>query len=145
MKEKNELILHIYQDAEMSCVTLEKLLSDLKTKDNKIKKTVEDVLKEYETYLKKAKTHLKKEHAEISKNSMFAKMMAKMGVKKEVDNDNSDSAIADMLIKGISMGTIDMEKKIKQYEEEVSEEDLKFAYEFLKFQEKAIDIFKGYL
>lgn len=145
MKEKNELILHIYQDAEMSCVTLEKLLNDLKSKDNKIKKTVEDVLKEYETYLKKAKTNLKKEHAEVSKNSMFAKMMAKMGVKKEVQNDNSDSAIADMLIKGISMGSIDMEKKIKQYENDVSEEDLKFAYEFLKFQEKAIDIFKAYL
>lgn len=145
MKEKNELILHIYQDAEMSCVTLEKLLNDLKNKDNKIKKTVEDVLKEYKTYLKKAKTNLKKEHAEVSKNSMFAKMMAKMGVKKEVQNDNSDSAIADMLIKGISMGSIDMEKKIKQYENDVSEEDLKFAYEFLKFQEKAIDIFKAYL
>lgn len=145
MKEKNELILHIFQDAEMSSITLEKLLSDLKNKDNKIKKTVEDVLKEYKTYLKKAKTNLKKEHAEVSKNSMFAKMMAKMGVKKEVQNDNSDSAIADMLIKGISMGSIDMEKKIKQYENDVSEEDLKFAYEFLKFQEKAIDIFKAYL
>lgn len=145
MKEKNELILHIYQDAEMSCVTLEKLLNDLKSKDNKIKKTVEDVLKEYEEYLKKSKKSLKKEHAEISKNSIFAKMMAKMGVKKEVQNDNSDSAIADMLIKGISMGSIDMEKKIKQYENDVSEEDLKFAYEFLKFQEKAIDIFKAYL
>ena len=31
-KENNELILHIYQDAEMSCYTLEKLLTDLKEK-----------------------------------------------------------------------------------------------------------------
>ena len=42
MKEKNELILHIYQDAEMGCYTVKKLMDDLKEKDNKIKKVVED-------------------------------------------------------------------------------------------------------
>ena len=35
---------------------------------------------------------------------------------KEVKKDNSDAAIADMLIKGVSMGSIEMEKKIKQIE-----------------------------
>ena len=45
MKESNELILHIYQDAEMSAYTITKLLEGLKDRDNKIKKTLEDVLK----------------------------------------------------------------------------------------------------
>ena len=71
--------------------------------------------------------------------------MAKMGINKEVKNDNSDSAIANLLIKGVSMGTIDMEKKIKDYAEEASDKDLELAKEFLKFQEKTIDIFKEYL
>lgn len=145
LKEQNELILHIYKDAEMSCYTLKKLLTDLKDKDNKIKKTVEDVLKDYEDWKVKTKKHLKKEHAEIKENGMFAKMMAGMGIKKEVKDDNSDSAIADMLIKGISMGSIDMEKKIKQYQNDIDEKDLNFAKKFLEFQEKAINIFKEYL
>lgn len=145
MKENNELVLHIYQDAEMAAYTLTKLLEDLKNKDNKIKKTLEDVLKDYEDWKTKTKKYLKKEKAEISENSMFEKMMAKMGINKEVKNDNSDSAIADLLIKGVSMGTIDMEKKIKDYAGEASDKDLDLAKEFLKFQEKTIDIFKEYL
>ena len=140
MKENNELVLHIYQDAEMAAYTLTKLLEDLKDKDNKIKKTLEDVLKDYEDWKTKTKKYLKKEKAEISENSMFEKMMAKMGISKEVKDDNSDSAIADLLIKGVSMGTIDMEKKIKDYAEEASDKDLELAKEFLKFQEKTIDI-----
>lgn len=145
MKENNELVLHIYQDAEMAAYTLTKLLEDLKDKDNKIKKTLEDVLKDYEDWKTKTKRYLKKEKAEISENNMFEKMMAKMGISKEVKDDNSDSAIADLLIKGVSTGTIDMEKKIKDYAEEASDKDLELAKEFLKFQEKTIDIFKEYL
>ena len=60
MKENNELVLHIYQDAEMASYALSKLLEDLKDKDNKIKKTLEDVLKEYDDWKSKTKKYLKK-------------------------------------------------------------------------------------
>lgn len=145
MNENNELALHIYKDAEMSAYTITRLLRDLKDKDNKIKKTLEDVLKEYEEWKVKTKKYLKKENAEISENGMMAKMMAGMGIDKEVKNDNSDSAIADMLIKGISTGSVDMEKKIKAYRDEANDKELELAEDFLKLQEKAIDIFKEYL
>jgi len=72
-------------------------------------------------------------------------MMAGMGIDKEVKNDNSDASIADMLIQGISMGSIDTEKKIKSYDKDVDKEQLSFAKDFLKFQEKAIDQLKKYL
>lgn len=144
-KENNELILHIYQDAEMSCYTLEKLLNDLKEKDNKIKKTIEDILHEYQDWKIKSKKLLQKGNAEISENSFMAKFMASRGIKSEVNDDNSDSAIADMLIKGISMGSIDMEKKISAYSEEVNQQDLDMAKDFMKFQERAIEHLKQYL
>ena len=145
MGENSELVLHIYKDAEMASYTLTKLLKDLKEKDNKIKKTLEDILKEYEEWKSTTKKYLKKHDAEISENGMMAKMMAGMGIDKEVNADNSDSAIADMIIKGISTGTVDMEKKLKQYRDEANEKELELAEEFLKFQEKAIDILKTYL
>jgi len=145
MKENSELILHIYQDAEMACYTISKLLSDLKEKDNKIKKTIENVLKEYEEWKQKTKKYLKHENAEISENSMMAKMMAGMGIKKEVKSDNSDSAIADLLIQGVAMGNISIEKKIKQYKDDADKKELDLAEKFLKFQQKTIDIFKEYL
>lgn len=145
MGENSELVLHIYKDAEMSAYTLTKLLRDLKEKDNKIKKTLEDILKEYEEWKSTTKKYLKKHDAEISENGMMAKMMASMGINKEVKNDNSDSAIADMIIKGVSTGSVDMEKKLKQYRNEADEKELKLAEDFLKFQEKTIDILKEYL
>jgi len=145
MKENNELILHIYQDAEMACFTLDKLINDIKQKDNKIKSMVEDILQEYQAWKQKTKKLLEKENAEISENPMIAKIMAGTSIKKEVKSDNSDSAIADMLIKGISMGSIDMEKKISAYKEEVNKKDLEKAKEFLNFQEKTIEHLKQYL
>ena len=145
MKESNELVLHIYQDADMACYTITKLLDDLKDKNNKIKKTLEDVLKEYESWKAKTKKILKKEKVELEENGIMSKIMAGKGIKKEVKSDNSDSAIADLLIKGISMGTIDMEKKISDYKNDVNKKDLKCAEDFLEFQEKTINIFKEYL
>lgn len=145
MKEKSELILHIYKDAEMGIFTTETLLKDLKEKDNKIKKTLEDTLKEYQIFKEKTKEILEKENAEIKENGFISKMMASMGINREVNKDNSDASIADMLVKGISMGTLDMEKKIKDYDSELSKKDLNLAKEFLKFQEKSIEIYKKFL
>lgn len=68
-----------------------------------------------------------------------------MGINKEVKADNSDAAIADMLIKGISTGSVEIEKKLKAYEKEVDKEHKKLAHDYLKFQEKAIDHLKKYL
>lgn len=145
MKEQNELLLHVYKDCDMSVVTLTKLLNELKEKDNKIKDAVEDILKEYEKFLSTVKKILKKEKVELKGNDFITKMMANMGVKKEVNSDNSDASIADMLIKGISMGTIDMEKKIHQYQKDVDKSNLKLAKDFLDFQQNSIEKLKKFL
>lgn len=145
MKEKNELLLHVYKDCDMSVTTLTELLDDLKEKDNKIKGVVEDLLKEYQSFLNRSKECLEKENIPLETEGIMTKMMANMGVSKEVKHDNSDSSIADLLIKGISMGSIDMEKKLEDYKKEVEKEDLKVAKEFLKFQQKAIDKLKKFL
>lgn len=43
------------------------------------------------------------------------------------------------------MGTIDMEKKINNYQEIVNKKYLEFAKEFLAFQQETIDQLKIYL
>lgn len=145
MNENNELLEYMYQDAEMSTYTLTELLEELKGRDNKIVKDIEKILKEYEGYLKDFQKQLKKEDIGCKPKGMLSKMMAKMGIKKEVIHDNSDGSIADMLIKGISMGSLDMEKKITQYKESVNKKTLDLAKDFLKFQEDTIEELKSYL
>ena len=94
MKENYELMECIYKD--------------LKNKNNKIKKLLEDILKEYKKREKKSAKYLK--------NGIMTKMMDNMGIKKEVIINNSDSSIAKMLIKGVSTESVDMEMRIKAYD-----------------------------
>ncbi len=145
MNENIELVEHIYKDSEMSVYTLSDLSDKLKEKDNKIKGSIEDILHGYEGFLRDAKTYLEEKGKPLSKTPMMAKMGARMGIKKEVKSDNSDSSIADLLIQGVSMGSIDMEKKIKAYEKEVDKEQLMLAKKFLKFQQETIEKLKKYL
>lgn len=145
MDENFELYKHILKDTDMSVYSLTKLLEDLKEKDNKIKKTVEDILKGYERYLEECKSYLEENDVDLEYDGMMAKTGARMGIKMEVKKDNSDSSIADMLIKGISMGSIDMEKKINDYKDEVGKGELKFAKDFYKFQQDVITNLKKFL
>lgn len=145
MNENFELLQHIYKDCDMSIYTLSDLLNKLKDKDNKIKSSIEDILKSYEEFLEVAKKKLESHDISLSHTSMTAKMGASMGISKEVKADNSDSSIADLLIQGVSMGSIDMEKKIKNYSLEVDKEEMKLAKDFLKFQQDTIEKLKKYL
>ena len=145
MQEKFEILEHVHNDSAMAIHSIEKLIEKLKDKDNKIKGYIEDILEKYKEFEEESRNILEENDKEISEPSFMAKMGSSMGISKEVNSDNSDSAIADMLIEGISMGSIEMEKKLKQYEKDLEKEHKKLAKEFLKFQEKTIDELKKYL
>lgn len=145
MNERIELYKHIYQDSEMSLSSLENLKKDLKNKDNKIKDILDDIISGFIAYKKYSEKVLKKSKCELEEESTMTKMMAKMGIKKEVLNDNSDSHMADLLIQGISMGSINMEKKIDDYKDIVPGKDLKYAKKFLRFEQEKIEELKKYL
>ena len=145
MNEKFELYKHIYKDTEMGCFTLEKLREDLKEKDNKIKSLIDEILADYKEWKIKIKKILENSNETLPEAGSFEKMMAKMGIAKEVKDDNSDSSIADMLIQGVSMGSIDTEKKIKNYENKVDKDQIKICKYFLEFQQETIEKLKKYL
>lgn len=145
MNENFELLEYIYKDANMGCESMTTLIKSLQGKDNKIKNVVEDILKSYEKFLKESKKLLEKHKVKLKEEKTMAKMNAWMGVKMEVMKDNSDSSIAGMIIQGLTMGTINMEKRIENYKENVNKDILKIAKEFYKFQENAINDLKKFL
>ena len=145
MNENCELLESIYKDAAMATYTLEELLKELNGKDNKIIKPCEDILKGYERYRYETKEKLLKLDSELKEESIMTKIGAKMGIMKEVITDNSDASIADMLIKGISMGSIDTEKKIGAYKENVDKNNIKWAKDFYQFQQDNIKALKKFL
>jgi len=145
MDETNELLEYIYQDCEMATTTLTELLKELQGKDNKIKRTVEDILKEYEKYLKDAKKLLKDHKIKPKKIGMMAKMGAKTGIRENVKKDNSDSKISDIVIQGSVMGIVDISKRIDDFEKEANQDIVRLANRLLEFQENSVDKLKEYL
>ena len=145
MKEKNELLMHIYQTCDMGVKSTTKLINLLKNKDNKIKKILEDELKEYEKYLAKSNKLLKKNKIEPEGISMISDIMSSMSMKHDVKKDNSDSSIAGILTEGFTMGIVNMNKKIESYNDDCDNSVIDLATAIVKFQEKEIKNLKSYL
>ena len=75
---------------------------------------------------------------------MMLDIMTNIEMKTRVLKDNSDSAMAGLLIEGFNMGIIETEKKLKEYKD--SERNIiKLARRLLKFQKEEIDKLKEYL
>ena len=50
-----------------------------------------------------------------------------------------------MMIEGLTMGTVDISSKIKNFERDADKDILALAKKFLKFQEESIEFLKKYL
>ena len=142
--KNNELLEEIYKNAEMGSNTPNRLMKNLKEKENRIKKVLEAELKEYEDYAKKAKEIIKIEGLTLKQTGLINKLSANMGIDMEVIKDNSDAAIAHMLIEGLTMGVVDMTTKIKN-DDSSSKEVKVLAKNFLEFQQREIEKLKKYL
>lgn len=145
MDENIELLEYIYKNSEMGVYTLKTLLKNLNDKGNKIKKLVDDEMKEYNIFQDKAKKIIKKNKYELNGNGLMAKIGSSMGIKKEVNKDNSDSSIAHMITEGITMGIVDMETKLKNYKDTVSKDIYNLGKDFLKFQQGEVEKLKEFM
>ena len=138
MNENLEMLEYLYKASNMGHSSTEDLLAELKEKDNKIKKTVEEINKQYEHYEKESSKLLKKNKVEPKNAGIMADIMSKMSIKKEVMKDNSDASIADMLIQGLMMGNLEIDKRIFNFEKEIDKKIINLAKQFRKFGEDYI-------
>ena len=145
MDENIELLTYLYQDSDMALSSLTLLINKINKKDNKIKKIVEGIIKGYERYLKELKKYIKDNNYDIETKPIIAKVGAYFGINMEIMKDNSDSRIADMLIQGLTMGVLNVTKKIDTYKGDVNKDIIKLAKEFKCFQQEAINMLKKYL
>ena len=145
MEEKYKLLRQIHSDASMAAFNIEVLLKDLEDKDNKIKPYLQEISDKYKTFETEAKDILDELDIEAKDPNFMAKLGSSSKIDKEVNHDNSDSAIADMMIQGVVMGLNKIEKALKEYDKELEEEHKKQARSFLKFQNSVIENLKSYL
>lgn len=145
MNENLELMMHIYKSAEMGVYTTTNLLDLLRKKENKIKHVLECELKEYEKFMNTSKTLLEKYEVDPKDSGFMVKLSSDIGMNIETMMDNSDAAIAQMLVEGMTMGTVDMTAKIDKYKATCEKSMLKIARNYLKFQEAEIEKLKTFM
>ncbi len=142
---ENELLEYIFKTVNMGVHSCDKLIELLKDKDNKIRDALEDIKKEYASFQKDVEKQVKKCKRDVKDIGIMAKLGSSMEMKMEVMNDNSDSKIADMLIRGLTMGVVETEKYIHKLEKKTDKDTMKLAEELLEFQNKSIKKLKEYL
>ena len=145
MNENNELLMYIYKNADMGVKSTTKLIKLLNSSDNKIKNIVEGELKGYENFLKKSKSELKKNKISPKGNSLFVELTSSITMDMEFMKDNSDAKIADILIRGFTMGNIEIDKKIEKFKDDTDKSILKLAKDLKKFGEENIELLKPFL
>lgn len=145
MNENKELLVLINENTKMGLASTKELLKLIKEKDNKIKKVLEDELKKYEDHYKKCKSLMKKYKVKSEKSGILKNLTATLAMRMEVNKDNSDSKLASILIRGFTMGNVDIEAKIKSYKKEASKDILSLAREILEFGENEIKLLKDFL
>jgi len=144
MKEKFELVDYVHKDANMAIYTTNKILDMIKDRDNKIKGLLQEIIDEYKDYLSDSRKELEGNDITPDEEGLICKMWANMEITRDVKKDNSDSSIADMMIKGITMSNVEIERVINEYDD-ADKEHKKLAKKFFKFQEKTVDKLKKYL
>ncbi len=137
--------MHVYKTSEMGVYSTTSLINNLKNRENKIKHVLEMELKEYENFLKKSEKILIKNKVEPKSIKLLTKMSSSMGIMMETMKDNSDSAIAEMLIEGFTMGELEIKTKIEKYKSICDGKYLKIAHNFEKFHSNEIKKLKEFI
>lgn len=145
MLNEYEIINYVYKNAEMGMKSTLTLLDSLKDKDNKIKDVVSDILESYEQFCNASLKMLNQMDEKGKTFGVLANASADMGIKMQIIKDNSDSAIADMLIKGLTKGEIEMTKMFDAFDQDINPEIKKIIRDFKDFQSNAIVKLKKYL
>ncbi len=145
MNQNLELLTHIYKNSKMGVFSTTTLINKIKNKENKIKFILEDEIKIYEDYAKRSKKILKSYNLLPKESNKISKISSVFGITIETLKDNSDCALAQMLIEGLTMGVVSITTKISQYSKVADKRVIKLAKEFLVFQEKEIEKLKTYM
>jgi uncharacterized protein YdcH (DUF465 family) len=137
-----DFLSEIYRGAKMGVETINNLLT--KVNDNKVYDELKYQLRSYDEIANEACSELKKRNVEPKDISTMDKMGAKMSIGINTVISNDPSHIADMLIKGNTMGVTGITKTLNAHQE--ADPDIKgLAQRFVQLEQDNIERLKKYL
>ena len=143
MSDTQKLLEFIYKNAEMG----RKTVDPIKNMNNgqRFQETLDRMLSDYNEICTEADRLLKESGVpEASGLNIGEKMMTEMSLRFSTMKDRSISHLADMLLKGASMGVTDISKKLEEYKD-ADEGSVRLAKRLLKMNSDTIDEMKSFL
>ena len=142
MKENINALDEIHKGACMGQDALSFVMD--KVEDDEFKKVLEEQYDDYFDIAKEIeKIYNKYDNDEPHETSVMNKAMTWSGVEMKTMNDNSNSNIAELLLKGVNMGIIEGRRILnnKKLNNDVSD----IVSKYVTMQEKNVETLKNYL
>ena len=115
-----------------------------KIQNKKLKKILEEQGKTYEKISKEIeKLYSKHSDKEPHETNMMEKMMTWYGIQMRINDDDNESKIAELFIKGTNMGIIEGRKLLNNKENDKKTKDL--IQRYVDFQEEYVEKLKEFL
>jgi len=152
--EKNitlELASLIYKTSKMGGEAITDTLPKIKDgkrvgESEKMRAELTRQFAKYEEIAAEAEAFLDSRHCPAQEESILTKMASKVGIMMNTMKDPSPSHVAEMMVKGLSMGITEMTAKVRISKEKGCDENmLKLADRLISFQEDAVDKIKAFL
>lgn len=134
-----EIFNKVYQNSEMGTSSINQLLKVID--DENLKTKLKSQLNEYESIKNEAHKEIRKKGGELKELNGFTKATSGMMIELNTLMDKSPSHVSEMMIKGSSMGIVDMTKCINEYESspDTSKEAIDLAKKLLKFEQNNVE------
>ncbi len=144
MEKTPELLCYIYKNVKMGSDAIVDLLP--RVEDTNFRGALTEQLNGYERFADSAEKQLTPMGIKPREEPMMKKMMSKMGIAMNMMTDASVGHMAEMLIKGSTMGITDMTKHVREFEGEgCPEEALKLGRDLITFEQDNIEKMKTFL
>ena len=137
-----ELLNYIHQNAQMGRIAIEQTYKIVE--DNNFRQELQSQINEYEKIYDKAETKIQEEGGKAKENSPLRKIQSYIFINANTLTDKSPSHISEMIIRGATMGVVDITKRIKEYSD-ADIEIVELANDLLKFEQKNIEELKKFL
>lgn len=142
MKENTELLISIYQNTKTATQSIEDLLPKIKNKY--LKEELKKEQLDYEKIASKCEQMAKNEKLELKENSWMEKAKLWTSIKMSTMFNDSTRKIAELMLIGSVMGTIQCYKDLEDYKN--AKESIKeLARILMRTEEKFFDNLKTFL
>jgi len=142
MKEDINALDEIHKGASMGEDAINYILD--KVEDDNLKKELEREYNNYEDIAKKIEDiYPKYNEGKPHETNAMNKAMTWSGIEMNTMKDKSNSKIAELLLNGVNMGIIEGRKILNK--KKLNEEVDSIVSEYVRMQEKSVEILKDYL